>query len=725
MASRTIRLSQLQRRTPSFGGLALVLVALGVAALSVSATATHYSIDVTSSASGTVDIAADWEPLEVTITLQEAITEPLNLVLVSMKRDSATLVVDGTIATRHQLELTVGGDTTISYQVKPLAPGTASIAWYVSGRNRGVHYHVYQVRIPEAPVDQTEKTKNNVRIGQRAADPWSGGLHDGYLYDHVIGDSSSVTYEVSLDAVKGTCLATSLSPATVEIAVAAFHLPRMKLNDLKLKDLRRVGVDPSGIGVFVGDGIPATRSYIGTSKVTFELSNCTDTQLVTVYGMPELDMIQHVVTLSHTVRYNDSTTADGPTLTLWMYDAVAFRLTASRLDYSGSAEPVVNAGRVGPGHGSALRVEAYPPSAEGARAEAWWEGCGTKDFEWERYCPPASSKVDVSPWVEFCIKIAPWTVNPRNRPILLPWMSLVPYSSQPPTQANQLRFDPTQHVRGPTATGRALPFEFQIYTDFDRTVNTIRACQPTPADGTDHWKTFYDGAAHADRYQIGTVGTRIPQSALGKFINIRVRGAWGIGPSVDTDGNLVKIVSTATEYHVYFRLDEVRHALGTSSLSLINNPAPSDYPHYNGPQPTRKFPTDDCTRNVQSSCTIGAPASVGGETSALGDILLRNDYDWFRVLLRQGQEYRVRVAGHSGSAPLNAIRRVLITLIYDADGVPLEHAGGWLRTESDGYSFGVGADGDYYIEVTHGPMGASRFESAYSGAYQLSLTRTK
>ncbi len=131
MVKQTTRfhLDPRRRRWPTrITWTASAIVALAFAALSVSVTA-QSDIDIKSSHSGTVAHDASTGDLVVTVTLDEHLAEgeSVEVFLVSLKRNVATLILNDELHSAHQLSFRKGGGESISYRVKPLANDRAAI----------------------------------------------------------------------------------------------------------------------------------------------------------------------------------------------------------------------------------------------------------------------------------------------------------------------------------------------------------------------------------------------------------------------------------------------------------------------------------------------------------------------------------------------------------------------------------------------------------------------
>ena len=100
-----------------------------------------------------------------------------------------------------------------------------------------------------------------------------------------------------------------------------------------------------------------------------------------------------------------------------------------------------------------------------------------------------------------------------------------------------------------------------------------------------------------------------------------------------------------------------------------------------------------------------AAVEVGG--SAAGSIGESGDTDWFRVLLRAGETYRIDLEGRGAGE--SSLELPFIEGIYDADGNPLpdEQAEGVGDVHADSVTFTPGADGMYFISAAgaHGETG--------------------
>ena len=711
----------------------LAVVILGLAALYVSVTEVQ-AIGISSSVTGTVALDASSDGmLDVTMTLQPTELE-LKLVVTTLRRDVAVLEANGRTQNRHVFELASGREDTISYRVKPLANGRATIAWNVRNRNGPVRYHgsgVYQVDItgvatPDPPPAMTTKTTNQVTVREIEADRWHESGSGGGRVDHVIGDNTSVTYAVSLEPDEhGVCL----QPATVQISVSGSQEWTQR-PDLGWK---------SELGLEAGDTVTDSSQAIGAGG-TLDLSftQCGAPQLVTAYGVPDSDGWHSKLTLNHTLIQGTPTQRlDGPELKLWVFDLNGWLQVlsyASAYDPRGEHPYTYNhRTRI---NGRFLYVHARQPLASGEPASAWWEGCTADrdpNFKWERYCPlppwtPADAQehwtsllgetnTEPLPWVEFCMKLPDYQDFVKYEASPMPAVTLVPYYEPVSRSGWQ---DRNQYEKG-----RVPPFEFQVYSKVVETEDGY--CQPVSAsqDTEGAWATFYDGSApdaepHA--YKIGDV--TIPREQFGYFINVRVRGVVGLGKDPNNSAAMIETRPHTDIARLSIGFKEFHKSVLRTDFFIKTTTGNRGDRGYEGPAPRLRTPGDDCSADRRQACAISAPTDTMTPTTATGDIQYFNDIDWFRVSLTQGKRYQVQIAGRAIPGRIHANEFARVERIWVSNsGAPIDTAGR-ITNGSAGFTFTADTTGVYHIEVEHGGVGVygTYFRRAHMGGYELKLT---
>ncbi len=485
----------------------LVIVALGVAALFVSVTEVH-AVNITSSVSGTVKHDATTGNLQVTVSLNDPTELNLLLTVVSLRHDVATLVADGYESTRQSFLFADGQPQTHSYQVKPLANGRATIVWDIRSRNGGTRYHAYHVYqvdfsgvpTPDPPIAMTTKTANNVTISEIAADPWHAWGDGNARMDHVIGDSTSLTYAVTLTANGGACP----TSATVRISVSGDQTDPVP----------EYASRKSEVGIAIGGDVPATRTPIGdapNSAIDLSFNACDAAQQVTVYGIPDSDDWFSKLTLNHTLTHKAGTSLEpplaGPALKLFVFDMS----TLHTPDYGSPYDPLAS--------------------------HLWTYFNGVRNYNGWLYIRaprPTASGDPASDWVEFCMKIPNYQhVVAARETIPMPQLTLVPYQEtwrERSFNEWRERLNLDQYAKG-----NVPPYEFQVFSEIVETEEGL--CQTVAGSGVDGtWSTFYDGSAQTDGYKIGNV--TIPQAHFGYFINVRVRGV--VAKRTNLDGRVVE-----------------------------------------------------------------------------------------------------------------------------------------------------------------------------------------
>ena len=704
----------------------IAVVALGLTALFVSATQVE-AISVSSSATGTVALDASNDGmLDVTMTLQPTELE-LKLVVTTLRNDVAVLVAHGQTWNRLTFDLATGRKDTVSYRVKPRANGRATIAWNVRSVSP-TRYHasgVYQVDItgvptPPAPPAMTTRTANQVMISEVETDRWHEHGAGGGRVDHVIGDSNSVTYQVSLETDEhGVCP----QPATVQISVSG------RQSYVNRNGLTRT----SELGIETGDTVTDSSQAIGAGG-TLDLSftECDKPQLVTAYGVPDTDGWHSKLTLHHTlIQGTPPQRLDGPKLKLWLFDLIGLYHTISWASpyhvHDNNHYYYYNRIRSN-GHG--VYINARQPQPTGEPASTWWEGCTAdraSDFKWERYCPlPPWTPADAHefwaselprpdspplPWAEFCIKLPDYDhrVFPTG-PNPMPAVTLVPYYN-----SRRQYTDPDQYDKG-----RVPPFEFQVHSEVVESEDG--QCQTVAASGNaeGHWATFYDGSKPdaENPYKIGDV--KIPQAQYGYFINLRVRGVIVVG--TDSEGILVETRPNTDLWSLTFGFKEFHRSVILGGAGIKAEYGSSRHYWYVGPVPRLRTPGDDCSADRQQACALSAPTSTTTPTTAIGYIQYHDDRDWFGATLTQGKRYRVEVVGYAIPNEIRAIESVWIRRIWDPDGVAISVAERGFTNGSAWFTFTAETTGVHHIGVWHGYVPYYRFLRAHMGGYELKLT---
>ena len=689
----------------------LLLAVISITALSTSATASQNRVSVDSSATGTITLST-YDPHEVTITLNETLTDPVRLVVSSLNRDIALLVVGRSTFATYVHHLTTSSPT-LTFQVQPLGMGKAPIAWSASTPGRGKRFGVFQVQntsppppAPPSTVGQTIKTASNIIIQQSNADPWFEGSYQGLAVDHSIGDNSSFNYEVKLAPDHGGSCS---SAAEVSISVAdrrtwaAYHASNY-----------------ARIGIVEGTVVPTKRMAIGDQTVTLQFNNCTDVKTITVYAIPDDDEDFSILTLTHALTQKGGMplipSGEGPTLKLWVSEVGDYvRIehsspwTPERNDDAAATRDVKNK-TAGP------YVYLHPSSLAGEPSSTWWDNCNNPDFKYARYCPlpPWNPSTARNPlwlqyyghaWSEFCIKI------PRNLSRL----------GLPPLPLPSITLAPILAPRESTGSLGSLPaVEFQLYS---KVVNEGGECTPAPTDDVhDEWQTFFDASKPSENYMMGNA--KIAHADLDQWLNVRVRAV--VAQGTDSQEATVTVDPVVSHFYYTFRIREYFQTVGMQGYVSVSRRS------YDGPLPPINVPGDDCSKETTYACALNAPTTTTSPTRAMGDIQFQHDADWFAVSLESGRTYRIELAGYAGDSRIHQLEHGYITGVYDSRGTPAQHThagGSWTRHGPGSVSLTVGASGTYYVEATHMPW-PGLYErtwphssiAGYSGAYQLTLS---
>ncbi len=416
------------------------------------------------------------------------------------------------------------------------------------------------------------KQQGPITIGSTPGETWCP-VHVSYSngrypysppsFDHVMGFVGTLTYNVSVPA--DSC------PATVQIRGAPVtgwgEIPRSNL-----------------AGIVAGSVVPATR--VGSDPLSLNLqftgsgAACSTPQQVTIYGVKAyLDHLESRgnVKIRHTLtqRNGNLVTEAGPRLSIWM-------LNDAWIDLNVGIPFVAAADRT-------MSSEVHSDFGySGTAWPTWKEEVGTETVSYINNVGPASTignMVDTRPfrrffaysyvraplpsaterWTEFCVYIHPREIPDINAAgeMLLsnkglyrtPYrqLTLVPY-----THDVDVWWYPNTHDHTPD-DGYRLPFELQRYTSV---VNPGGRCEPASGGGT--WQTVYSGGPTADTaeahttWQATTSNNVVPfvivPQHLGQYINVRIRGVYGVSTSSSTQG--MRLTPSSVLY-VKFNLLEV------------------------------------------------------------------------------------------------------------------------------------------------------------------------
>ena len=135
----------------------------------------------------------------------------------------------------------------------------------------------------------------------------------------------------------------------------------------------------------------------------------------------------------------------------------------------------------------------------------------------------------------------------------------------------------------------------------------------------------------------------------------------------------------------------------------------------------RVAPQDDCSGDSTTTCSIAAPTSDSGPTTATGEIEVEGDIDWFSVSFVSGGQYAIEMQGNSENTS-NTLDYKQIIGIYDSDGVVIP---GTLQKNSyrPKIAFQPTDAATYYIALSNPNNPNNLYVSpAYSGTYTLKIS---
>ena len=135
----------------------------------------------------------------------------------------------------------------------------------------------------------------------------------------------------------------------------------------------------------------------------------------------------------------------------------------------------------------------------------------------------------------------------------------------------------------------------------------------------------------------------------------------------------------------------------------------------------RVAPQDDCSGDSTTTCSIAAPTSDSGPTTATGEIEVEGDIDWFGVDLTAGKSYRLNLRG-KGGVP-GWLNYPKIAGLHDASGrlIPGTVPAASRRADQVTFWYQASRNGVHYLAVA-GPDEDNRWLP--TGSYTLTVSET-
>ena len=546
------RISHVQRRISSpttWRLIVLLALLLGVGGSNLAAQETP---TLTNSLTGLVKLELAGTQ-QGTLSLSSAPTMGVSVTLLSSDTDVVKLSATGSAddaMDRVTLTFTSSSYTSIPYTIHAAGAGRADIyQMMVMGETTPTFSRLQVV------VGTQSKTTGGVVIRSTADDPWHPlywGGHTPRTFDHIFGESSHFTYQVSLDSAVAC-------PATVEIraTLRGFNTPQ------RLKRL----------GILEGTAPPATipdRADVNQLELDLTFDDCALSKSVTIYGKQDDDTYGVISDLTHTLVQSvggSETRTVGPVLAFLNNDLEKLNINFIIPKFPDDAE-LLHTSLEGHNHfynGVMLgktfwHNREYAKKYNGWSTTSWFNAYNQTMVLAPRL--PANAAVGAEPaWTEFCVYVhgseipsktnagIPQVKHPYNvgwgrvsNRLYLPELTLVParhdrqfWWYNPHGPRHKYRPNPD-----PDTNGLQLPIEIQRYTG---DVNGGAQCQvsmmPTHNRVGD-WVTVYSGGPPAgDQASITHWRTNVRDTVqpfvidaddYGKFINIRIRGVHGVNP---------------------------------------------------------------------------------------------------------------------------------------------------------------------------------------------------
>ena len=388
-------------------------------------------------------------------------------------------------------------------------------------------------------------------------------------FDHAMAIGESLTYEISVAAE--SC------PATVQIR----GNPRWRWG----------GTDNSKLmGIAHGSTAPSPRVASAYNSLTLAFSGaaCTTPQRVTVFGTPDPTGRHRGagrVSILHTLtqRAGQAANEAGPKLAVWAIEARDIDL---RMGVPSSTGHTVNHGH----HDSEGRWTHQPflnnvgrpvdvgKKTNHAGQHAFWP------ITYVRAQRPSTGNTAPA-YTEFCVYVHPREIPDLNEAgeMVLPvhgsyrsperQLTLIPFTHQ----VLHWQHFGDKKLRRSADTGFKLPFEIQRYTSV---VNRNGACQPVGSDNSGVWETVYSGgptvntSAAQTTWETTTRDSVVPfviqHQDYGQYINVRIRGVYGVSTRTDTQGQFLNPPGRALNVKFTFAEAPTERSWGSFELTFFN-----------------------------------------------------------------------------------------------------------------------------------------------------------
>ena len=487
------------------------------------------SIDSTETGMVEVELG---ETKTVRLSLSAAPPPEVTVTLLSSDVEVVELSADGDVedaADRVTLTFADSAYEQVSYTIHTVGGGSANIyQMMVMDDGAPPDFDRLQVEVTQS------KRAGGITIRSTVEHPWYPLVFEEHIYqrfDHVFGETEHVTYEVSIDP--------NACPADVRIRGemrSGWHAARY----------------PSWrLGIVEGTEPPTSLPSIGTQPLdlTLSYSDCTNlaAKPITIYGLADDDKHSVYARLTHTLIRTvngTETRAVGPQFTPFANDHWQTLLFYVPPKYEETDNPTRT-----PFQRMTLVNGVGPDNwAERTTSDPWPDGFDDVFVVAPR--PPGTGTG--RQWTELCVYMhtreasQAFTddgerrvegVNHRYK-VFLPEITLVPATNPElywwigdNLEFTYYRPDP------PDADGRLLPFEIERYSEI---VNGGDQCLPASTASEGAWSLVYSGGptvnteAGIDEWRSGRKNTVTPfvvkSEDFGKFINIRIRGVYGVNP---------------------------------------------------------------------------------------------------------------------------------------------------------------------------------------------------
>ncbi len=386
-------------------------------------------------------------------------------------------------------------------------------------------------------------------------------------WDHAMGVGESLTYEVSVPA--GSC------PATVQVRARWWW----RMDELNRNKTLLMNIVPGRVAPEVR--VPAASP---TVDLHFSADNCTTPQSVTVFGVPAADRQPRwtgAAEISHTLtqRSGNSVAEAGPVLAFRFFteNIISVRMGVpsypaddrrvanhAHPDSQGISETKQYVNDVGPVSSAANNTDSFPHWKNGPYIFARAPIASAQDDRWTELCVHVHPREipDINADGDMWLPQFELYRSPYRQLTLIPFAFLGP----PHGKLGVVRLRPD--------TGFTMPFEIERFTSV---VNRGGVCRPVAAGDSGSWKTVYSGGPTSNTAEALTdwqttdkpnvVPLTIQHQDYGEFINIRIRGVYGIGTQTDNQGQFMAPPRDRS-LNVRFSFAEVPSGLSRSRFTL-------------------------------------------------------------------------------------------------------------------------------------------------------------